>query len=57
MIAAGAVVTRSTLDHQLVAGNPARHHGWVCRCGAVVSREAAPPDAETLARCPHGSGG
>src|SRR6266568_2811628 len=43
MVAAGAVVTRSTLDHQLVAGNPARHHGWVCECGAVVSREAIAP--------------
>ena len=54
MVAAGAVVTRSTREHQLVAGNPARHHGWVCRCGAVVSREAAVPDPAALARCNHG---
>jgi len=54
MVAAGAVVTRSTQEFQLVAGNPARHHGWVCRCGAVVSREPAAPDPATLARCLHG---
>jgi UDP-2-acetamido-3-amino-2,3-dideoxy-glucuronate N-acetyltransferase len=54
MVAAGAVVTRSTREHQLVAGNPARHRGWVCRCGAVVSREAAAPDAATLEQCNHG---
>jgi acetyltransferase-like isoleucine patch superfamily enzyme len=57
MVAAGAVVTRSTREYQLVAGNPARHHGWVCRCGAIVSREVAAPDPSTLARCSHRGGG
>ena len=33
MVAAGAVVTRDVLPHQLVAGVPAHHLGWVCRCG------------------------
>lgn len=32
-VGAGSVVTRSVQDHSLVAGNPARHVGWVCRCG------------------------
>ena len=56
MVAAGAVVTRSTRDHQLVAGNSARHHGWVCRCGAVVSRDPDPPAGLADTRCEHTGG-
>jgi acetyltransferase-like isoleucine patch superfamily enzyme len=33
MVAAGAVVHRDVAAHALVAGNPARQVGWVCRCG------------------------
>jgi acetyltransferase-like isoleucine patch superfamily enzyme len=44
MVAAGSVVTRDVLPYQLVAGNPARHRGWVNRSGDVVARsEEAPP--------------
>lgn len=43
MVAAGAVVTRSVAGHELVMGNPARHAGWVCRCGEVCSRDGEPP--------------
>ncbi|GAA2565927.1 acyltransferase [Pseudonocardia hydrocarbonoxydans] len=31
---AGAVVTRDVAAYSFVAGNPAVHKGWVCRCGA-----------------------
>ena len=53
LVAAGAVVTRSVLPHQLVVGNPARPAGWVCRCGEVVSREASRPAELECGRCDH----
>jgi UDP-2-acetamido-3-amino-2,3-dideoxy-glucuronate N-acetyltransferase len=43
MIAAGSVVTRTVAPNQLVAGNPARHLGWVDAAGNVVSREKDRP--------------
>jgi UDP-2-acetamido-3-amino-2,3-dideoxy-glucuronate N-acetyltransferase len=36
VVGAGAVVTDSVADHQLVYGVPARVHGWACGCGAVL---------------------
>jgi UDP-2-acetamido-3-amino-2,3-dideoxy-glucuronate N-acetyltransferase len=53
LVAAGAVVTRSVLPHQLVVGNPARHAGWVCRCGEVVSRSTDRPLDLGCEDCPH----
>lgn len=54
LVAAGAVVTRDVLPHQLVLGNPARPAGWVCSCGAVVSRADARPADLVCGRCMHG---
>ncbi|MCU1500240.1 MAG: putative acetyltransferase [Acidimicrobiales bacterium] len=51
MVAAGATVTHDVAAHQLVAGTPARHLGWVCRCGTVISRETAVPADLECARC------
>lgn len=39
MVAAGAVVTRNLPDHALAIGNPARHRGWVCRCGKKLGKD------------------
>jgi acetyltransferase-like isoleucine patch superfamily enzyme len=50
MVAAGSVVTRSVEDHRLVAGNPARPIGWVCRCGTVVARGDDSPPADMAQR-------
>jgi UDP-2-acetamido-3-amino-2,3-dideoxy-glucuronate N-acetyltransferase len=51
MVAAGATVTHDVAAHELVAGTPARHHGWVCRCGRVVSREATAPQRFLCEEC------
>lgn len=37
MIGAGAVVTKDVGDFELVYGNPARHRGYVCKCGKKIS--------------------
>lgn len=34
----GAVVTRDVAPHSLRAGSPARHVGYVCRCGYQLER-------------------
>ncbi len=52
LVAAGAVVTRSVPDHALVAGNPAKLKGWVCKC----ARKIAGKDLEKgkhMITCPH----
>jgi UDP-2-acetamido-3-amino-2,3-dideoxy-glucuronate N-acetyltransferase len=32
LVGSGSVVTRAVSPHALVFGNPARQHGYVCRC-------------------------
>ena len=51
MVAAGATVTRDVEPHQLVAGTPARHRGWICECGNVVSRAERAPASLVCERC------
>src|SRR5215469_4998298 len=38
LIGAGSVVTRDVLPHRLVFGNPAKLHGYVCRCARRLSK-------------------
>lgn len=51
MVAAGATVTRPVEPYQLVAGTPARHRGWVCRCGVVIDRCEDRPAVEQCEQC------
>jgi acetyltransferase-like isoleucine patch superfamily enzyme len=37
MVGAGAVVTADVPDHGVAYGNPARLHGYACRCGKPLS--------------------
>lgn len=50
-VGAGSVVTHDVEHHELVVGNPARHHGWVCDCGRLVSREVERPTDLRCGRC------
>jgi UDP-2-acetamido-3-amino-2,3-dideoxy-glucuronate N-acetyltransferase len=38
MVGMGAVVTKSIPPHQLIIGNPAVLHAWVCVCGQVLAK-------------------
>lgn len=42
-VAAGSVITKDVLAHAFVAGNPARHKGWACRCGDRLDRDLSCP--------------
>ena len=44
-VGAGAVVTHDVRPHSLVYGTPARHRGWVCRCGEIL------PESGGCERC------
>ena len=48
LIGAGSVVTYDVPDFALVYGNPARQHGWVCRCGKQLEFDDTSP---ATARC------
>ncbi len=37
MIAAGSVVTKDVQPHALIAGNPGKLLGWVCKCGKKIA--------------------
>jgi UDP-2-acetamido-3-amino-2,3-dideoxy-glucuronate N-acetyltransferase len=57
-IGAGAVVTKSVADYELVAGNPARHAGWMSEYGHKLSfgtdRTAVCPESNELYRIDKG---
>lgn len=42
MIGAGSVVTKDVAPHELVYGNPAKQHGYVCECGSKLNNLSCP---------------
>ncbi|MDZ4827982.1 MAG: DapH/DapD/GlmU-related protein [Actinomycetota bacterium] len=51
MVGAGSVVTHDTQPHEHVLGTPARHFGWSCWCGVLVSRDVNRPVDTTCTAC------
>jgi len=47
-IGAGAVVPKDVPAHAIVFGNPARQHGWACKCGEPLHFEH---DSATCKKC------
>lgn len=41
LVGAGSVVTHDVDPHELVMGNPAKHAGYVCRCGETLEEREA----------------
>jgi UDP-2-acetamido-3-amino-2,3-dideoxy-glucuronate N-acetyltransferase len=41
MVGAGTIVTQDVPSHGLVYGNPGRLHGYVCRCGQVLTADVS----------------
>jgi len=56
MVGAGAVVIHDVERHELVVGNPARRIGWVCACGALLSRDVERPDELSCGPCAREAG-
>lgn len=55
-VAAGAVVTRDVAPYELVAGVPARHIAWACRCGEPLGEDLTCPCGRSFERL-HGAAG
>lgn len=51
LVGAGSVVTRDVPPHALVFGNPARPHGYVCRCAHLLSRLTQGEDGRMVGWC------
>lgn len=39
LIGAGAVVIKDVKDYSIAVGNPSKHVGWLCECGAKLNND------------------
>ena len=53
LVGAGSVVTRDVPPHALVFGNPARQHGYVCRCAHPLTQLRRSEDEHLVGWCEH----
>lgn len=51
MAGSGSVVTKDVPDHALVYGNPARIHGFVCKCGQKLEKIIEENDQKVVFEC------
>lgn len=51
LVGAGSVVTRDVPPHSLVFGNPAHHHGYVCRCARPLTQLSHAEDGRMVGWC------
>jgi UDP-2-acetamido-3-amino-2,3-dideoxy-glucuronate N-acetyltransferase len=53
LVGAGSVVTHDVPPHALVFGNPARQHGYVCRCARPLTQLTSSSDGQLVGWCEH----
>ena len=51
MIGAGSVVVKNVEDQTLIIGNPASRRGYVCVCGAIISKGLRKPATMLCKEC------
>ena len=51
LIAAGSIITKNVPNYSLFIGTPAKHSGWVCKCGKVLTKILRPKNTIQCKEC------